>query len=42
LRDTAEYGEALARMAPVAVACALGLAFGVAAALAFCDRLGWL
>jgi hypothetical protein len=42
LREAAEYGAALGRVAPIAVACALGLAFGVAAALAFCAQLGWL
>lgn len=40
--DEQQYGAALARMGPIALSCALGLAAGVFGALAFCARLGWL
>lgn len=40
--DEAQYGAALARLGPIALTCALGLAAGVFSALAFCSQVGWL
>jgi len=39
--DEGQYGAALARLGPIALSGALGLAAGVFGALAFCAKLGW-